>query len=564
MNGNQDDGNTNINGNKKIIFEDSNSANTSLHEETQNGSQLSIAELNERVNNLLNSINALTKSNSELKEENSKIINDYSKIIKDNSKLKEENTKIINDYSELKKENSKIIQDNSELKEKNSKIINDYSGLKEENSKIINDYSELKEENSQLSIRMKIVEQRLDGLESLVMRNNINVDLLANRDSLKTILLIFSYNLGLTTKEEMKKINNNLFYHEKFTQLLLKVFRKLENSLKLSVFSRPGYSDASSSKTLAEKDKEKIEKQFIFVECIHFIVCSIDNIVHPPENEDNNSCYSKLIGISSKEILEKCLIQFFDNPKTTEDLKAMIKKLKGNPANEDNDMEKKKVDDNGVQEKDIDAETKKEDKKGTTKILNDKKEDKTVEENKNTNEEKDENRKEKNENKKVKDKEVDKKENKEENHEKEIKLICDEIKCDQGNEIKVDNKSKKEENKNENKEEEKKEELKGKENQNNNLQEEKAIKFENYDKPKSIAYLKNKEYFKKLNGKNNYKKEFFIEHLFKPNLLSFSETEMKINCEEFNNYINNELEKFNSLNTGINPFDLLKKLKWLS
>ena len=48
--------------------------------------------------------------------------------------------------------------------------------------------------------------KRVDALESLIIRNNINVDLLANRDSLKTILLMFSVNLNVTKIEEIKKM----------------------------------------------------------------------------------------------------------------------------------------------------------------------------------------------------------------------------------------------------------------------------------------------------------------------------------------------------------------------
>ena len=517
MNDKQDEANDN-NKKKNIMFEDSNTANSSLHEESQNSPQLNNAELIERFNILSNSISILMQDNSQLKEK-------YFKINEDNSILKEK-------YTQMEEKYLKINEDNSQLKDK-------YTQMEEKYSQVIKD-------NSQLSIKMNIYEQRLDSLESLIMRNNINIDLLANRDSLKTILLIFSYNLGVTKKEEMIIIEKNQFYNQKFTRLLVKVLNKLNESLNPIEFSRKGFSNA---KTLNEKDKIKIQKQFIFVECIHFIVCSIDNIIHPQEKEENNN-YSKLIGSRSKERLEKCLIQFFDNPKTTEDLKVLIRKIKDNKnvdkiknINEvNNDVLQKKEVNNSVQEKGMDTEKKKEDEKEKAKILNDKKEDIIIEENKNLNDEKEEKREKKNENQKVEDKEVFKTENKEEKPEKEDKLIS--------NEINVDNKLENEGNKNEIKEEEK--------------EVEKLINFENYDEPKNIAYLTNKRYYKKLNGKNNYENDFFIQYLFNPNLTAFSETEMNINYVEFNNFINNELGTFISFKTGINPFDLMKKLKWFS
>ena len=77
------------------------------------------------------------------------------------------------------------------------------------------------------------------------------------------------------------------------------------------------------------KIKEKIKNQLIFVECIHFIVCSIDNIVHPEEEEEEKTdIYSKLIGRGSKEKLQESLIQFFENPKTMKELSSLINNLK--------------------------------------------------------------------------------------------------------------------------------------------------------------------------------------------------------------------------------------------
>ena len=109
---------------------------------------------------------------------------------------------------------------------------------------------------------------------------------------------------------------------------------------------------------------------------------------------------------------------------------------------------------------------------------------------------------------------------------------------------------------NEFKEEERNEEF-------NDQKEENIYTFENYDSPKNTAYLKNNYYYKKLKGKNNYEKEFFIQYLFNPNLKSFSNTKLAINYESFNNYLENVFNEFQSL-TGLKPLDLIEKLKWIS
>ena len=84
-------------------------------------------------------------------------------------------------------------------------------------------------------------------------------------------------------------------------------------------------------------------------------------------------------------------------------------------------------------------------------------------------------------------------------------------------------------------ENEKKEGLKGKE--NSKRKEEKIIDLENYEESKNLAYLTNKRYYQKFEGKNSYQNDFFIQYVFNPNLPSFSETEMNINCKQFNDYI---------------------------
>ena len=202
---------------------------------------------------------------------------------------------------EGKKDNGNGMQNNSQfsnldLKEQMNSLFNrinqltqDISDLKGQNKNIQDSNKMLNNENILVKKRLRTTEKRLDALESLIIRNNINMDLLANRDSLKTILLMLSVNLNNT-------------------------------------------------ETLSQEEKEKIKNQLIFVECIHFIVCSIDNIVHPEEEEEKTDIYSKLIGRRSKEKLQESLIQFFENPKTMEELSSLINNLKNKLiiAQEDN------------------------------------------------------------------------------------------------------------------------------------------------------------------------------------------------------------------------------------
>ena len=110
--------------------------------------------------------------------------------MEDNRKIKEGYSKIDQEHSQIKEGYSKIDQEHSQIKEAYSKIDQEHSQINEAYSKIDQEHSQIKEANYLLQERMKIVEKRMDDLESLVMKNNINIDLFANRDNIKTILLL--------------------------------------------------------------------------------------------------------------------------------------------------------------------------------------------------------------------------------------------------------------------------------------------------------------------------------------------------------------------------------------
>ena len=303
---------------KNTLFEDPNTANSSAQEEPQINSPITTAELNERLNTLSAQ---------------------FKLLLDDHNLLKNKYDLIINDNTTLKNKYDLIINDNTLLKNKYDLIINDNTLLKKDNS-------QTKESNAKLQTRVELLEKKYDALESLVMRNNINVDLLANRDSLKSLLLLFSVNLNVTSIKEIKEISKNSIIKTKFTSLIISILKKLKQSLEQESSWRRKDQNQKAENTLSEEEKNEIKKKFIFVECIHFIICSIDNIVHPPQ-EKGCDVYSKLIGKRSKETLEKSLIHFFQNPRTMEELNSIIKKNKNRPVENDKNEEIKEIYDNG-------------------------------------------------------------------------------------------------------------------------------------------------------------------------------------------------------------------------
>ena len=143
-----------------------------------------------------------------------------------------------------------------------------------------------------------------------------------------------------------------LIYKTKFTALVLKVLKKLDNIINPKKTWR-GEIPEKPSKEIEEKNKKLI----VFVECIHFIVSCLDNIIHPPEetNEEENAnidIYSKLIGKRNQETLELGLIQFFYNPKTLQDFNEITQNIKKDII-QDKEKTESKEHDNKKQEDEI-------------------------------------------------------------------------------------------------------------------------------------------------------------------------------------------------------------------
>ena len=128
-----------------------------------------------------------SQASDDLIEKVNKLIEVSLKIIEDNDIIKKQNSKIIEDNKIIIKQNSEVIEDNKIIIKLNSEVIEVNEKIKKLNSEVIEDNNQLKENNKQLLNRIKIVEQRINKLELLITRNNINVNLLANLDSLKTL-----------------------------------------------------------------------------------------------------------------------------------------------------------------------------------------------------------------------------------------------------------------------------------------------------------------------------------------------------------------------------------------
>ena len=187
----------------------------------------------------------------------------------------------------------------------------------------------LETDNTSLKADVDKLKNRLVGIESLIARNNINIDLLVNRDSLKTILLLFSINKGiLTTKHLYKDLLGEYSCKENFSSLVVKSLRYLHSKLIHSGFYRKGMI------SLRSDNPEEIKKDLIFVESIHFIVCTIDNIIHPP-SKNTPKTFSKIIGRRALDTLSQGLKLFFTNPKTIPELnQIMPKESKSEAENE--------------------------------------------------------------------------------------------------------------------------------------------------------------------------------------------------------------------------------------
>ena len=526
---------------------------------------------------------------------------------------------------EVSKQIEKLFKLNTELKGQILNLTKEINQTKTINSDLAKTNSDLAKSNSNLQNRMNIVEKKIKGLEALVIHNNINMDFISNRDSLKTLLLIVGVNLKVVSEPEIKSICQNFVSKVKFTKLILKILDNL--SMKLNPKELPwrrGMEKEKNDQVLSEEEKKKIIHNIIFVECIHFIVCCIDNIVHPPDKIDNNengNIYSKLMGKRSQDNLEKGLLQFFRNPNNIEELldfigseikpkKKETKKIEENSVisetinNIDDEIQPKIEETTNIininkkkEEPKPETETKNDSKEGKIELKNEiNMESKEVKENKNNNNSNEENIQNykyvkknldatKEENIEIKEVNLQKngiKEEKELNKKDEEKIKSKEVNIQKTDLFNRDMNEKKEKKNSEIKQEETNtnENIKDNEKRNTNIkipknidenlynenidimQKANTIAFENYDLSKQYTYIQNKKFYEELNGKNEYIDKFYIQYLFDPNKNEFPG--LNINYQEFKNKMDKEFEKFNDMKFDVKANELIKYLKWIS
>ena len=267
-----------------------------------------VNEIQKKLKDALDSINQLTLKLKSVEDNNIYMVTNNEKLTKK--------------VEMLETTNACLKTNNEELTKKMEMLETTSACLKASNEELISTMEKMKSDNYE--IKRKITE-----LEVLIVRNNINIDLLANRDTLKSLLLILSINLGHSTTNDIVKESNILKYREKFSNLVLKVLSKLSSHIQVP-FTRAGITPILS-------DIETFKKYIIFVECIEFIVLSIDNIIHPPHDDDQSDedVFSKLIGKRNIASLDEGLIHFFKNPKNMEEL-VQITKNEKNQINEVN------------------------------------------------------------------------------------------------------------------------------------------------------------------------------------------------------------------------------------
>lgn len=180
-----------------------------------------------------------------------------------------------------------------------------------------------KDENRREEI--KELKSKLSKVEVLVTRSNINLDLISNRDTIKSLLLLFGISLGYINREKElhKDPLGNYSYSGSFSNLVCHLLSKESEKLKKSSgFTRPGIE-------IKENPAKKIaEDNLKFIEACHFIVCSLDNVVHPKykDKEDEKQFFSQLIGNKSVPNLLTSLKLFFLDPKNIDELKKITEK----------------------------------------------------------------------------------------------------------------------------------------------------------------------------------------------------------------------------------------------
>ena len=201
-------------------------------------------------------------------------------------------------------------------KDKNrKKEIKELKELKEMEDKKIKDINK----------KLEVVKSKLSKVEVLVTRSNINLDLISYRDTIKSLLLLFGISLGYINREKElhKDPLGKYSYSGSFSNLVCHLLSKESEKLKKnSGLTR------QNIETKENPAKKIAEDNLKFIEACHFIVCSIDNVVHPEykDKEDEKQFFSQLIVNKSVPNLLNSLKLFFLDPKDIDEFKKIMEK----------------------------------------------------------------------------------------------------------------------------------------------------------------------------------------------------------------------------------------------
>ena len=259
-------------------------------------------------------------------------------------------------FAEMKSTHSQEIKEmksthSQEIKEMKSTHSQEIKEMKSTHSQEINEIvSNHNKQISALNEKIENLSYRVRNLELVIRRSNANLDLIVNRDTIRTILLLFAINEKIITYSEAVEEYNDGEIHSKISYMTLIKrilchltgkpdpfgFHRSENYEKnFKGFSR-GKEDYTKNITVDTGNCNKKlvidNEKIIFVEFCHFLVLVFDKIVHPGQKnaddeegeDDNEKLISQISGNKSLSSLEQGLKLFFEDTREMCDLKQIF------------------------------------------------------------------------------------------------------------------------------------------------------------------------------------------------------------------------------------------------
>ena len=238
-----------------------------------------------------------------------------------------------------------------EIKEMKSTHSQEIKEMKSTHSQEINEIvSNHNKQISALNEKIENLSYRVRNLELVIRRSNANLNLIVNRDTIRSILLMFAINEKIITYSEAVEEYNDGEIHSKISYMTLIKrilchltgkpdpfgFHRSENYEKnFKGFSR-GKEDYTKNITIDTGNCNKKlvidNEKIIFVEFCHFLVLVFDKIVHPGQKnaddeegeDDNKKLISQISGNKSLSSLEQGLKLFFEDAREMCDLKQIF------------------------------------------------------------------------------------------------------------------------------------------------------------------------------------------------------------------------------------------------